>query len=104
MMMMAARRGLSIIQINLWQTGIRSYFRLAWSKMGCTQDETWACLRLLIESRCGEYEEWEMQLIRSILYEEHNCTLEEGEYFQSRWPDSTPLLDALGELLRQSRS
>ena len=102
MMMMAARKGLSIIQINLWQTGIRSYFRFAWSRIGCTQDETWARLRPLLEKRCGKYEEWEMQLIRSILFEEHNCSIEEGEYFRKRWPDSTPLIDALGELLKQA--
>ena len=102
-MIAAARKGLSIIQVNLWQTGIRSYFRLAWSRMGGTQDEAWAKLRPMIEARCPEAEEWELQLIRSIIYEEHNCTIEEGKHLVNRWPDSTPLLDALGELLKLSR-
>ena len=104
MMVAAARKRLSIIQINLWQTGIRSYFRFAWSRLGCTQDETWAKLRPMIEARCPEVEEWELQLIRSIIYEEHNCTLEEGKHLVTRWPESTPLLDALGELLKEARS
>ena len=103
MMIAAARKGLSIIQVNLWQTGIRSYFRFAWSRLGCTQDEAWARLRPLIEERSGDYEEWEMQLIRAILFEEVNCTLEEAEHYQARYPDSTPLLDALAELLVLAR-
>lgn len=104
MMMVTARKGLSIIQINLWQTGIRCYFRFAWSRMGCTQDEAWASLRPLLEQRCGNYEEWEMQLIRSILYEEHNCSIEDANYFEARYPDTTPLIDALGELLKLATS
>ena len=48
-------------------------------------------------------EEWEFQLIRAILTEEHNCTVDEANAMNTRWPDSTPALDALNNCIRKAR-
>ena len=99
MMMMVARRALSLLQINLWQTGVRSLFRFYQAKAKLTQDDAWSNMRIELE-RCVQgwnppAEEWEFQLVRAILVEEHNCTVEEANAMDERSPDATPIIDAL---------
>ena len=97
--MMAARGVLSLIQINLWQTGVRALFRFYQTKAGLTQDEAWTGLRkeltVCVSSWNPPAEEWEFQLVRAILVEEHNCTVEEANAMDERSPDATPIIDAL---------
>ena len=105
---MAAR--LSPIQINLWQTGVRALFRFYQTKAGITQDESWAGLReeltLCITEWDPPAEEWEFQLVHSILVGKHDCTLEEANAMDERSPDATPVIDALkaciGRVSRES--
>ena len=99
MMMAAAKRSLSLLQVNLWQTGVRALFKFYQNKAGLTQDEAWANLRVEFLVCIRDYkppvEEWELQLVRAILVEEHNCTVEEADFLDNRAPDETPLIDAL---------
>ena len=103
-MMMAARKRLSLIGINLWQTGLRSLFRYYIVSSKQSQDEAWASVRAELETSTPLAEEWEYQEIRAILYEEHNITVEEAEAMYERYPDSTPLLDALRMVISHSKS
>ena len=96
----AAKRQLTIIGINLWQTGIRSLFRYFIFRSDLTQDEAWAAVRAELEIRCPNSEEWEYQEIRAILYEEENMTMEIAQSMYARYPDSTPLLDAIRACLQ----
>ena len=98
MMMVAAKGLLTLAAVNLWQTGIRSFFKYIMIKQGWTEDEMWARLRVELIARVHEPEEWELQTIRAVLVEEANVTLEEAEYWYERFADETPLLDALKAL------
>ena len=107
MMMAAAKRSLSLITVNFWQTGVRALFRFYQAKSGLNQDEAWSELRKELEIITANTEppteEWEFQLIRAILTEEHNCTVGEANAMNTRWPDSTPALDALNTCIRKAR-
>jgi len=98
MMIAAARETLSLITANLWQTGVRALFRFYQNKAGLTQDETWIELRKELEICVAHWkepaEEWEFQLVRAILVEEHNVTVEEANALYIRDP-GTPIIDAL---------
>ena len=98
MMMMAARDVLSLITANLWQTGVRSLFRFFQSKAPLSQDDAWTELRKELELCVAHWEEpaeeWEFQLVRAILVEEHNVTAEEANAMYVRDP-GTPIIDAL---------
>ena len=99
MMMVAAKRQLTLIGINLWQTGVRSLFRYYMVRSDKTQDEAWADVRAKLEPKVPNAEEWEFQEIRAILYEEINITLEIATEMYNRYPNSTPFLDALREVI-----
>ena len=98
-MMAAAKRSLSLLQVNLWQTGVRALFRFYQTKAGLTQDEAWNNLRAELTICVSDWdppaEEWEFQLVRAILVEEHNCTVQEANDMDARSPDATPIIDAL---------
>ena len=108
MMMAAAKRSLSLLQVNLWQTGVRALFRFYQNKAGLTQDEAWENLRVQFIACTANYnpppEEWELQLVRAILVEEHNCTVEEANFLDGRAPHSTPLIDALKACIAMDRA
>ena len=99
MMMAAAKRSLSLLQVNLWQTGVRALFKFYQTKAGLTQDEAWTALRkeltVCVSGWTPPAEEWEFQLVRAILVEEHNCTVEEANAMDERSPNATPIIDAL---------
>ena len=97
----AARRHLSLIGVNLWQTGIRSLFRYFMFRSELSQDEAWAAVRAEMEPRTPKAEEWEYQQIRAVLYEEINMTLEDAKEMYSRYPESTPLLDSIRACLQK---
>ena len=98
-MMAAAKRSLSLVGINLWQTGLRSLFKFYQVKAELTQDEAWAAFRDDLKQNVIHWdppvEEWEFQLIRAILVEEHNITIEEAKYLYKRSPNEQPIIDAL---------
>ena len=96
----AARRYIDLIGVNLWQQGVRSLFRYYINRSEQTQDEAWAAVRVELEKRCPNSEEWEYQQIRAVLYEEINLTVEDAKEMYSRFPDSTPLLDAIRSCLQ----
>ena len=99
----AARRQLSVISINLWQTGLRSLFRYFMFRTGLTQDEAWAAVRVEIEKNVlPDTEEWEYQEVRAIIYEEENMTIEIAERMYDKYPRSTPLLDAIKTCIANS--
>ena len=99
MMVAAAKVPLSLVGINLWQTGLRSLFRFYQMRADLTQDEAWMGLRSALESNVAHWdppgEEWEFQLVRAILVEEHNCTVDEANAMDARSPEETPIIDAL---------
>ena len=99
MMMAAAKRSLSLLQVNLWQTGVRALFKYYQNKAGLTQDEAWSNLREELTTCVSGWtppaEEWEFQLVRAILVEEHNCTVQEANDMDARSPEETPIIDAL---------
>ena len=99
MMMAAAKVPLSLVGINLWQTGLRSLFRFYQMKGDLTQDEAWSNVRAALEKNVTHWdppaEEWEFQLVRAILVEEHNVTLAEAKSFYQRSPNEQPIIDAL---------
>ena len=99
MMMAAAKVPLSLVGINLWQTGLRSLFRFYQMKGDLTQDEAWSGVRAALETNVSQWnppaEEWEFQMVRAILVEEHNVTLEEAKAFYERSPNEQPIIDAL---------
>ena len=99
MMVAAASRRLTLVAVNLWQTGVRSLFGFYCFKARLERDEAWANVRaemyMVFERTGHEAEEWEYQSIRAILYEDLNCTVEMAEEFYRLYPDSTPLIDAL---------
>ena len=107
MMAAAAKRQLTLAGINLWQTGIRSLFNFFIYRSELERDDAWALVRLEMQSKFDEIgheaEEWEFQLIRAILYEEHNCSVKEAEEFYDLYPDSSPLIDALKACILNSR-
>ena len=96
MMMMVARRRLTLIGVNLWQTGVRSLFNYYQFRFQLTQDDAWANVRAEMEAAFDrEHDEWEYQQVRAVLYEELNMTVEIAEEMYRRFPDSTPLIDAI---------
>ena len=99
MMVAAAKVPLSLVGINLWQTGLRSLFKFYQMKADLTQDEAWSALRIYLEKNVADWdppgEEWEFQLVRAILVEEHNVTLKEAKYLYKRSPNQQPIIDAL---------
>ena len=100
MMMASAREAVSLVTINLMQTGLRSLFKYCQIRLGLEQDEAWSYLRAYIREQEPDVLEWELQTIRSMLYEEHNLTLREGAYFYGKYSETTPLLDGMREMLR----
>ena len=107
MMMMAAKGTLSLITANLWQTGIRALFRFYQAKAGLTQDQAWSELRVELELEVAHWkepaEEWEFQLVRAILVEEHNVTAEEANAMYVRDP-GTPIIDALKTCIARAQA
>ncbi len=107
MMMMAAKGSLSLITANLWQTGVRALFRFYQSKANLSQDEAWSELRteltLCIAHWKEPAEEWEFQLVRAILVEEHNVTVEEADALYIRDP-GTPIIDALKNCITRAQA
>ena len=97
----AARRHLSLVGVNLWQTGIRSLFRYFMFRSELSQDRAWAAVRSELEKRTPNAEEWEFQQIRAVLYEEENMTLKSAKEMYNRYPDSTPLLDSIRACLQK---
>ena len=97
----AARRYIDLVGVNLWQTGVRSLFRYYINRSEQTQDEAWACVRVELTKRVpATSEEWEYQQIRAVLYEEINMTVEDAKEMYARFPDSTPLIDAIRACLQ----
>ena len=97
----AARRYIDLIGVNLWQQGVRSLFRYYIYRSEKTQDQCWAAVRYELEKRVpATSEEWEYQQIRAVLYEEINMTVQDAREMYSRYPDSTPLLDAIRACLQ----
>ena len=90
---------LSLSQVSLWQTGIRTLFRFYQAKAKLTQEEACTGLREQLNLCVKEWdppaEEWEFQLVQAILVGEHDCTLEEANAMDIRSPDATPIIDAL---------
>ena len=107
MMIAAARSTLSLITANMWQTGVRALFRYYQNKAGLTQDEAWIELRKELEICVAHWkepaEEWEFQLVRAILVEEHNVTVEEANALYVRDP-GTPIIDALKTCIARATS
>ena len=107
MMMMAAKGTLSLITANLWQTGVRSLFRFYQSKANLSQDEAWSTLRDQLTLEVAHWkepaEEWEFQLVRAILVEEHNVTAEEANAMYVRDP-GTPIIDALKTCIARAQA
>ena len=107
MMMMAAKGTLSLITANLWQTGVRALFRFYQSKAGLSQDDAWTELRAELELCVAHWkepaEEWELQLVRAILVEEHNVTIEEANAMYVRDP-GTPLIAALKTCIARAQA
>ena len=101
MMMLAARKQLTQIGVNLWQTGVRSIFRFYMLRAELTQDEAWANLRVKLSVKCPNAEEYEYQEVRAMLYEEINITVEQAKEIYQRYPNSTPLLDAIRECIQE---
>ena len=97
---------LSPIQVNLWQTGVRTLFKFYQAKAGLTQYEAWTCLRGELQFFVANWdppaEEWEFQLVQAILVGEHDCTLEEANAMDERSPDATPIIDALKACIGKS--
>ena len=97
---------LSPIQVNLWQTGVRTLFKFYQAKAGLTQYEAWTCLREELQFFVANWdppaEEWEFQLVQAILVGEHDCTLEEANAMDERSPDATPIIDALKACIGKS--
>ena len=96
----AAKRQLTLVAVNLWQTGVRSLFKYYQYKHRLTQDEAWANIRVAMvefvaNKTFKDTEEWEYQEIRAILYEEENITLEIAIALNDRWGDNTPLIDSI---------
>ena len=56
MMMAAAKVPLSLVGINLWQTGLRSLFRYYQMRAGLTQDEAWMELRRFLEINVANWD------------------------------------------------
>tara|TARA_R110002012_G_scaffold78305_1_gene199581 strand:+ start:4368 stop:4718 length:351 start_codon:yes stop_codon:yes gene_type:complete len=106
MMMAAAKVPLSLVGINLWQTGLRSLFKYYQMRGDLTQDEAWAAIRADLEKNVFHWdppaEEWEFQLVRAILVEEHNVTLEEAKALYKRTPNEQPIIDALRTCIARS--
>ena len=102
MMVAAASQQLTLIGVNLWQTGVRSIFRYYQFKADLDQDQAWALIRVELEDLCFGSEEWEFQLIRAILYEEHNITLEEAKAFYKLHPNDAPLIKAMERCLAKA--
>ena len=101
----AARRYIDLVGVNLWQTGVRSLFRYYINRSEQTQDEAWACVRVELTKRVpATSEEWEYQQIRAVLYEEINMTVEDAKEMYARFPDSTPLIDAIRACLQNVSS
>ena len=97
----AAKRYINLVGVNLWQTGVRSLFRYFIIRSELTQDEAWAEVRAQLMKRVPTTcEEWEYQQIRAVLYEEINLTVEEAKEMYARFPDSTPLIDAIRSCLQ----
>ena len=98
-MMAAAKRSLSLLQVNLWQTGVRALFRFYQNKAGLSQDDAWMNLRAELTICVSDWDppakEWEFQLVRAILVEEHNCTVQEANDMDARSPEETPIIEAL---------
>lgn len=92
----AARRYIDLVGVNLWQTGVRSLFKFFIVRSGLTRDQAWAAVRAELTKRVPpNREEWEYQQIRAVLYEEINMTVEDAKEMYERFPDSTPLIDAI---------
>jgi len=100
MMMASAREAVSLVTINLMQTGLRSLFKYCQLRLGLDQEAVWQMLREFIVEREPEVLEWELQTIRAMLCEEHNLTIRQGTYFYGKYSDTTPLLDGMREMLR----
>jgi hypothetical protein len=97
----AARRYINLVGVNLWQTGVRSLFRYYINRADLTQDEAWAEVRVELAKRVpSTSEEWEYQQLRAVLYEEINLTVEDASEMYARFPDSTPLIDAIRACLQ----
>lgn len=99
MMVASAREHFSLVGVNLWQTGIRSLFRFYMYRAELSVDAAWTNVRKEITPAVArwevEVEEWEWQLMRAIIVEEHNVTLEEAKHFYNRSQNSTPIIDAI---------
>ena len=97
----SARRYIDLVGVNLWQTGVRSLFRYYMLRSELSQDEAWAAVRIELTKRVpADTEEWEYQQIRAVLYEEINMTVEDAKEMYGRFPDSTPLIDAIRACLQ----
>ena len=90
---------LSPIQVNFWQTSVRTLFKFYQAQAGLTQYEAWTCLREELQFFVANWdppaEEWEFKLVQAILVGEHDCTLEEANAMDERSPDATPIIAAL---------
>ena len=97
----AARRGIKKAGVQLWQTGVMSLFRFASRKRGETLEETWQVLKLklVLKEPTAKRRHW--QLIEDILFSRHRITVAEAYDLMEHFPDRTPLIDAITELLRE---
>ncbi len=80
-------------------SGVRSLFKLYMVKHDIDEDIAWYYLRIELTKRITNIEEWELQTLRAVLYEEHNLTQREGVRWCKRFKGQTPLIDSLQALL-----
>ena len=99
----AAWRQITLASVNLWQTGVRSLFRFFMYRAELTQDEAWTAVREELSKNVpSTTQEWEYQQIRAVLYEEENLSIEAARELYNRYPEKTPLLDAIKTCLQNS--
>ena len=99
-MQVAARRGLKKAAVTLWQTGVRSLFRFVARKSDWTLEYTWEVVEVELKKRStGNAKQRHWILVRKVLMNQHDITLQEAKDLHDHFPDRTPLIDVLRDLM-----
>jgi len=85
--------------IELWQTGVRVLFVKCQDRRGWCRSYTWAKISQQIKLVTPDATASELDLIKTILYKQHNITYLEGETLFRKYRSRHPLIDALEALM-----
>lgn len=84
---------------KLWQNSVRALFKHLQKTKQLNEADAWTLLRVEMTKTHPERTEEELEMVRAVLFEEKELSIQVAVYLDERFKNTTPLADAFIKLL-----